>query len=123
MPIIVEWGNEAHTIIHVRITGAYTWEEYQLATDRVLEMLTADVRGIINMVVQDTQSPPGNPISRYRLAAARILPRYDLIIVNLGLDGLEQKIMEIAERVIPHLNGRIFYASTIEEAYQLIMDR
>ncbi len=59
MPVIVEWYDVLHRILHYRFEGAWTWDEYYvaLAQGRMMEKDAAHAVGTLNDMRQTKHLP------------------------------------------------------------------
>ncbi len=123
MPYLVIWDNNAQTAIRTEWQGNWTWDEYHQALDEVARLMKSVSHpvDVINTSAPNAVMPKGNPIPHFRRAAKQ-LPNNNRFTINTGRTGFAQTMMKIFRRMFPKLKVTFFFASSLEEARQIIAE-
>lgn len=119
----VDWDNDEHTIVKIRVTPPLTWDEIETAFAQGAEMIKG-LEGVGYLIYDATEisSMPStsNPIGRTQKLIA-MKPHNLELFVFVGGSHLARQIVNIFDKAL--WLSWIATAATLEEAYQLIAAR
>jgi hypothetical protein len=120
MPASVTWDNEERTIIHQKLVGEWTFEDYTKSAAETQE-LTASMSHTVHVIVDFTEST-GYPT---RLLAAgqaldRNLPTNQGSVFVVKCPPYIQAVFDIVVKLYPKVGQNAYYVETVEEAYSII---
>src|SRR5262245_31383187 len=100
MPVTPKWTDEEHKAVVVSYTGRWTWEEYDLATDQIIEMLQQAGHPVI--VILDASGSPYPPspaaLPHFQRAWEKLSPYMQHVIV-VGAGGFFKQVGETFSRL------------------------
>lgn len=120
MPVVVNWNDEAHTIILTTITDPWGWDELFAAGQQVRAMLDASAHpvALINDFTQTHTLPP-QPIIKLRQLADH-LPADTEVTFMVGVRTL---LGEIAVDTYSRVFSRLQMVPTVAEALDQLAAR
>ena len=124
MPFDFAWYDDKHTIVLVKVTEPFDWDDY---ADHFKEMIArGEAQGVTQPVAiitdwsqVNTNQIPSNPLANWtRLTEYMEHPSFE-IKINIGARSMFfQQILKIFDRLYGH--GRILVADTLEEALEIV---
>jgi hypothetical protein len=127
MPYMLNWFDEAQTILHVTADGTVTWDEYHTVYDKARELVQASSHRVDVIADSENRMPPGNPLPHF----SQLIKKWDsvrnfgnLYVVRKGrLNGFIQSAAGIAGKMTrTPVADRVLFIPTLDEALQMIRD-
>lgn len=127
MPYMLNWFDEAQTILHVTAEGTVTWDEYHAVYDKARELVQASSHRVDVIADSENRMPPGNPLPHF----SQLIKKWDsvrnfgnLYVVRKGrLNGFIQSAAGIAGKMTrTPVADRVLFIPTLDEALQKIRD-
>jgi hypothetical protein len=119
MPIVVTWGDPQKTIIHSALNEVWTLEDSHNMIDEMYKM-TSSVSHRVHVIIDFTnsQASPAKLLSAGNHIEKRSSPNMGISVIvkaNGFLKAISQLIMKMFVK-----NQKLYFADTLDEAYQLI---
>jgi len=118
MPVTVEWGNAEKTILHVKFTRPWNWDEYYpIYADgyAMIETVTHKVNIIMDFSKSDGRLP-ANALTHFRKAASNSHPRRGVVIITSPRMMLVKTMVNMIQKV-GLIKTPLLFADTLEEAF------
>lgn len=123
MPVTVEWANEEHTLVHMKLIGRWTWTEVYTKSDEGWDMLeTVNHKVGVIMDFRESLGVPTAGITHARSMIGRRHPNTGLTVF-VGANSLVLRMW----RIFVQLNARLraeqefVFADTIDEAREILL--
>ena len=122
MPIEVSWGNPQKTVVYTVFGETWTLEENHQMIDDMYK-LTTSVTHTVHIVMDFTYSKtsPAKLLSAGRHIEKRAVPNSGISVfvkANSFLKAIAQVIMKMFMK-----DTKLYFADSLEEAYQIIEER
>lgn len=124
MPIQVDFDTQVSNIIHLKITGGWSLDDFVLCTDQVLAMAQNATQPISLLLDADSYSTPANNvITQFNTAFMRLLrlPNMDLIVTASPNAFIRALVMVIVRS--RRLENKVLFAPSTAEGYQMLVER
>jgi hypothetical protein len=123
MPIDIHWYDTSHSIIWLRFTSPWNWNEFAAIHDRTMEFVSSVDHRVCYLIDLSNVRylPPGLPLSSI-YPVLRVSHPNSLSYVIIGAKPSIHKTLAILLRVM-RLNTHILFVNTVEEGEQLIQSR
>ena len=117
MNIVIEWDDDAQTIIRYTFQEGWTLTEFNAVYNRASEMRKESPNRVIGIIVDDSQHarPPKNALTAFR----RTVKEGKLPMVIVGIGHMAKILMEVAEGAFKKTR-QIYYTETLEEARDIL---
>jgi hypothetical protein len=124
MGISICWDNDEKTRLRIDLEGEWTWDDYQVAADEFITMITSVTHPVdfISFLHPDSSVPQGPVLRHYRNLLKR-LPKNFGMAVLVGGTVIERSLATMAYKIYQDLNGRIFFAASLAEARQMLVEQ
>ncbi|NJR12872.1 hypothetical protein HC776_03205 [bacterium] len=122
MPAYAEWVDDNRAIIHMHLHDPWTAAEYLVVSDHVRDMMLAagyPVHLILNLT--HTWHIPKDVLSILPILNKNMLPQQG-ICVGVRYLPYARALVRFIGRVFPRMTQNLFYAYTLNEAYEIITD-
>ncbi|RMG86520.1 MAG: hypothetical protein D6712_07330 [Chloroflexi bacterium] len=116
------WDDEAHTALRVEWYPNWTWDDYDYAIKKAVEMLGEQIATIptINVYHPGTRLPKGSPIPHFN-RMARKMPQNVAVLVTQ--DPVTAREVSIFIRMSGYEDGVNFWVvPTLEEARRVVRE-
>lgn len=120
MPVELVWDNEERTILRQIYSGHLAFEDYINATNE-FERMAGTVSHTVHSIMDRTQilSTPGASLKAMIYANNHVPPNIGLrVIVKATM--FTKFLIDMGQRVAPHLVKNVHFVETLEEAHALI---
>ena len=127
MPYMLNWYDDAQTILHVTADGSVTWDEYHAVYDRALERVKASPHRVDVIADPENRMPPGNPLPHF----STLISKWGTVrtfgnlyeVRNSRLNGFIQSAAGIAGMLTrTPVTDRVLFVTTLDEALTKIAD-
>ncbi len=121
MPITINWDDPEHTILCTRTAGQWTWEEFSDCIHGAVGLMKEvdHLVYIINIRERGAATPHGDAINRIR-SIIKLMPNNYAMTINVTETLYGKAIANIVLKVVPGMSQKIVFASSVEEAYEVI---
>jgi hypothetical protein len=122
MPVTVNWDNDEHNVLHYRMTGNWTWEEYFAALKEGRECMKSvphSVSIINNML--DTHHVPHSFITTARSVIDKRPPNTGLAIF-ISKSMFFGMLYNVFAKVSPIIRENYLLTNSVEDARTLIKE-
>lgn len=124
MPMTTEWADEQKSIIVTTSEGAWTWDEYHAALDKVVEMAgtVAHRVDIINVALMNAKSPTGSGMPHYQRAMKKLPPNIEMMVMA-NRSFLVKAIFSVFSKFRSNSHDdklKMAAATSMAEAFQMI---
>ena len=124
MPMTTEWADDQKSVIVTTSEGAWTWDEYHAALDKVVEMAgTVTHRvDIINVALMSAKSPIGSGMPHYQRAMRNLPPNIEMMVMA-NRSFLVKAIFSVFNKLQSKSNNdklKMAAAISMAEAFQMI---
>ena len=124
MPVRVEWFDGEQTVIHWKMSGDWTWEEYTSARRR-LAVMQNNLGYLVDHIydVRKSNGLPPNALSQFLSASKSMHPNTSGMVVVVGGSMLARQLGGVLMRIRPNTRLDITFIPTIEQAPEHIEAR
>jgi hypothetical protein len=121
MPATIEWDPVVPDVMLMTLVSPWTWEEYYQVDDKFGEMLADPAPERVDVIVDFTNGTvlPTNIFTHFQRSSQNTHPSINLIMA-VGVNNVLRRILGVIVRLFPHLDQRIRFCQTVEEARTLI---
>lgn len=120
MPVVIEWYNEAKTILYEKLSGKITLEEYHHLVDDAAQELNQQPH-TVHIIADFSEASilPTNLVAAMRYANKR-MPSNQGIVVFINPNMLIKQYIQVAKNLHLNVSKTLFAARTEDEATQII---
>ncbi|RMG83138.1 MAG: hypothetical protein D6712_13500 [Chloroflexi bacterium] len=120
MAVEVFWDDEAHTILHYRFTGDWTWSEYFQALPKGRDMM-AEVRHYVCIInnMLETDHVPSAFLSRAR-SVINSRPENTGLVVFVSTGLFFRNTYETFAQLYPNLAKQYVLTNSLDKAHEWI---
>lgn len=120
MPVTTQWENEGKTIIRSIYSGDVVLEDYFNAIDDTVALMN-EVSHMVDCINDrtDVRSGPANVSSALRYGQTKMPDHHGIDVIVKGT-GFTRAILRIAQIVAPRLAKDVYYADSVDEAFEMI---
>ncbi len=123
MSITVEWDNEAKTAIRFDIHAGSGWEAFDRAVALGNQMMTG-VEHVVDVIINPDEEAPPPPGAMARFKQAQASSPYNRgLIVIVGANLLARLLVTTFSRIYPSLGEEVRFASSLEDARDILARR
>ncbi|MCU0497800.1 MAG: hypothetical protein MUF87_10645 [Anaerolineae bacterium] len=123
MTIKLTWHDPEETILTALYDHVWNWDEFNQAMKQGSDMINAKPHWVDVVVILKTPLPSGNPIPHFR-KTIQIRPKNQgkMVMVSRSsiLIGFIRHSAQIVEKVIGRPEDAPIFASTVEEALEIV---
>jgi hypothetical protein len=124
MPIIVQWDDDAHTIIRYIYSPGWTWAEYEVAVNRAHALVNAEppTARLPDVIADFTTSSllPANALTNFRRSFASTNALDFGVAVLVMRSQFMRQMFNMYLRLNAHMAARLRAVATLAEARALI---
>jgi len=123
MPIEIQWYDASHSIIWIRLTSPWTWNEFATLNERSIDMVSTVNHRVCYLVDMSEvrHLPPGLPLSAIYPVLHASHPNSDMYVIVGAQPGIH-KTLDLLLRVT-RLTTQITLVNTFEDGLQIIQTR
>lgn len=124
MGINIFWDEQHSDIVHLVIDGGWTWDEFYRAMRIMHGQMDKSSHEKIQFIVdmRNGQTLPQNVLSRMREISNQHHPKSDKMVV-IGAGDFPKLLFGIMEKLLPERMNHVSLVETIEEAYEIVLER
>lgn len=121
MSIHINCDKEYTCMIHIVVTGRWTWNDFYVAMDELHQQLDVSEHETVNLIldIRDSNYLPQYLLSNMRQVSFQRHPKSGMMIV-VGADRFPRMMFETMRMLLPEQMQSIHLLDTIDEAYKLI---
>jgi hypothetical protein len=123
MPIEVNWFNDSHSVIYMRVSDPWTWDDF-FAASRQASTLARSVSHEVSYMVDFThakQFPRGLSLQRVR-AILDFKQSNSGVLVSFGVNPFMRVMLNTVLTAVGRVRANTVIVNTLEDALQVVDD-